>query len=472
MKSSALYRSEIDRWFDCHKEEMLSDLAALIAVKSVDGTPQMGMPYGSGPRRALDVMTELIQEKGFAVDNFENRVISADLNGRTPILGILAHLDVVAEGDGWDTDPFQLTIRDGCVFGRGVTDDKGPAVAALYAMWAAHVLAPELPKGCRLIFGSAEETGSDDIARYRQSIPLPEMVFTPDADYPLINLEKGRFAPYFTAVWPQNTARSRVVRLKGGCTPNVVPHYAEAVITGISLAETIRFCRTFEAETGVQFSASETDGGVFIQARGKSAHAAHPEEGNNAQTALVALLAAMPFAESPCTAALRALARLFPHGDVFGRGLGVAMSDAQSGNLTLNFGVLEVTETGLRGNFDSRTPTCATEENMADVVDRALFDAGLVIERRKPMTPCHHTPADSPFVQTLLRIYETYTGKPGRCQAIGGGTYVHDIPGGVAFGCEMPGVDHRIHGANEFIAVDDLILSAKMFTQAILDICG
>jgi succinyl-diaminopimelate desuccinylase len=75
-------------------------------------------------------------------------------------------------------------------------------------------------------------------------------------------------------------------------------------------------------------------------------------------------------------------------------------------------------------------------------------------------------------VRSLLRIYEEYTGEAGSCLSIGGQTYVHGIPGGVAFGCAFPGVDCRIHGANEYIGVDELILSAKMFTQAIIDIAA
>ena len=88
------------------------------------------------------------------------------------------------------------------------------------------------------------------------------------------------------------------------------------------------------------------------------------------------------------------------------------------------------------------------------------------------MSRCHHTPGDNDFVKSLLRIYEDYTGNPGQCLAIGGQTYVHEIPGGVAFGCEMPGTENHIHGANEFIGIDQLIISAKMFAQAIIETCG
>ena len=80
--------------------------------------------------------------------------------------------------------------------------------------------------------------------------------------------------------------------------------------------------------------------------------------------------------------------------------------------------------------------------------------------------------ADSPLVRTLLECYETYTGvENAKPIAIGGGTYVHDIPGGVAFGCDFPGFDPKMHSANEQASVDNLLLAAKIFTLAIARLC-
>lgn len=88
-----------------------------------------------------------------------------------------------------------------------------------------------------------------------------------------------------------------------------------------------------------------------------------------------------------------------------------------------------------------------------------------------PLMPPHHVPAETPFVQTLLRCYEDWTGRPGKCLAIGGGTYVHELKNGVAFGAAMPGVDNRMHGADEFAVIDDLVTTGKIYAQAILELC-
>ena len=146
------------------------------------------------------------------------------------------------------------------------------------------------------------------------------------------------------------------------------------------------------------------------------------------------------------------------------------MEDEISGPLTIAFSVFTYTLTGLTGIFDSRVSLCANEQNMRDVLVKAFGEAGMRLGNLQ-MRPGHHVPADSPFIQTLLRCYEQYTGKKGKCIAIGGGTYTHNLQNGVAFGCADLEVDNHMHGADEFAIVDQLILSAKIFAQVIIELC-
>jgi len=470
MSADTTYRAAIDAWFGAHEAELVRDVGRLVAIRSVSGEALPGKPYGEGPAAALKEAEALLKEKGFAAENHDNRVVTADLNAAEPELGILVHLDVVDAGGGWSSDPFQLTVRDGIMYGRGVIDNKGPAVAAIYAMCAARAIRPDLPKGCRLILGSAEEIGHDDLTHYRKTHRMPPGVFSPDADYPVITFEKGRFVPTFGATWAESTALPRVVTAAGGSTANVVPDHAEAYVEGLPLAYVQARCFEYAAKMNVNVSSAAFHDGIRITAVGKAAHASFPQDGVNAQTALLEVLARLPLFESPGAAAIRALARLFPHGDTSGKALGIALEDEVSGPLTLNFGVLCLGPTGFTANFDSRTPLCAGEDNLYGVAVKALQEAGFTVTDVKKI-PCHHTPEDSAIVRTLLKVYEDYTGRPGECLAMGGQTYVHDIEGGVAFGPAFPGVDNRLHGADEFISVSDLILSAKMYTQVILDMC-
>ena len=207
-----------------------------------------------------------------------------------------------------------------------------------------------------------------------------------------------------------------------------------------------------------------------LHVTGTGSHAAEPETGNNGITALVRLLLALPLADCPTTQALRDLDALLPHGDYRGRALGIAMEDDLSGYLTLSYTIMHLDEQGFEGYFDSRVPVCANEENCKAVVVQRFGRLGYAVEGE--MVPSHHTPGDSPFVQTLLRCYERYTGQKGECLSMGGGTYVHDIEGGVAFGAGMPGFASNLHSANEHIRIQDMLTACKIFALVIAELCG
>ena len=466
-------KKKIDEWFNLHADEMIADLGKIIAINSVRGEARPGMPYGEASRAVLDVAAEMLTKRGFAADVFEDIILTADLGPAPPKMGILAHLDIVDAGTGWDTDPLTLVEKDGNLYGRGATDNKGPSVAAMYAMYCVSEIFPQLAHGCRIILGSGEESGCEDIAQYIAKVAPPPNVFTPDAGFPIVNTEKGRLAPVFGAKWQEDKTLPRVVSIDGGKTKNVVPEYAEAVVEGIGLDAAQQFCTEYSEKTGAKISASADGDKIKFTAIGKAAHAAAAFDGNNTQTALLQMLSAMPFADSEGFGYIKALNRLFPHGDTYGHALEINMRDEITGDLTVNFGVLKFTLTGFDGDFDSRTPVCADEVDLVGIVTKAFEREGIVIADVADMgsSKSHHTPKDTPFVQSLLQIYEEYTGNKGECLSMGGQTYVHNIPGGVAFGTSILG-NENVHSANEFIGKEHLILCAKIFAQVIIDVCG
>ena len=466
-----MWKQQLEQWFADHRQEFIDELCRLIRIESVRTEAQPGMPYGPGPAEALAAAQEIAAAHGFETKNWDNRVVTFDLGPAQRGLDILAHLDVVPVADDWTvTRPFVPLVWEGKLYGRGSADDKGPAMAALYALRAVKELCVPLRKGVRLILGSDEECGSSDIEHYYATEAPAPMTFTPDADFPLINIEKGRVHGAFEASWTESEATPRVQSLHAGDRANVVPGKAEAFILGGSAAAFAEAARAAEAETGARFTLTDTEGGVQLISEGEGVHASAPMNGCNALTALLTLLKALPLAPGGATPYLRALAALFPHGDWRGTALGVARHEERSGDTTIACTVLHLENGALRGMFDARTAIGATKENTADVIALALAQHGLRCECG--VAPEHHVPADTPLVQALLKCYEQYTGQKGSPIAIGGGTYVHELENGVAFGCAMPGVDNRMHGADEFSILDDLILSGEMFAQAIIDLCG
>ena len=467
-----MYQDQINAYFDdpARRQQRVEAISRLVRIRSVREEAQPGMPFGPGPAAALAEGLKLAEELGFSVKNYDNYVGAVDFNDQETKLHILCHLDVVGEGTGWTvTEPYEPIEVDGMLYGRGTDDDKGPVAAVLLAMQAVRDLGVPLKKNVRLLLGTDEESGSGDIAYYYSKEPYAPCTFSPDGEFPVINLEKGSYKPVFTKTWAAESATPRVKEFHGGFRINVLPPEAECLVAGLSAEAAQPYCDKAAAETGVTYVLTQRGDDLHILCKGKGAHASTPEEGVNAITGLIHLLCMLPLAKVGSTAALHALNALFPHGDSAGKALGIAQADEMSGPLTLAFSLLELNDTGLSGQFDSRVPVCANEDNCKAMAEAAFTKFGFAAEGG--MQEPHYTPADTPLVSTLLKCYEQYSGRKGECLAIGGGTYVHDIPGGVAFGCAMPGFNGNMHGADEHTCIADQLTAAKIFTQAIIDLC-
>lgn len=466
------YQPQIEAYFADKEALLLEGVSRLVSIRSVRGETAPGAPFGPGPAAVLAEALKLAGEWGLKdPTSHEGYVGTADLNDRETALHILGHLDVVAEGEGWTvTDPYSPKVEDGCIYGRGTDDDKGPVVASMLAMKCVKDLGIPLRKNVRLIMGTDEESGSADIAHYYAHNPYAPNTFSPDSGFPVVNIEKGGYHPSFAKTWPKCEALPRLVWFHGGLRINILPADASCAVEGLSQADVLPDAAAVSAETGVCFRTSNKDGLTVIEAKGAASHAAFPQGGNNAITGLLTLLDHLPLAPGGAKDAIHALTVLFPHGDSAGKALGIAQQDEISHDLTVAFSLLEITETGLKGQFDSRVPICANRENCADVAQAAFAKYGFSLSGE--MGKAHHTPADSDFVRTLLVCYENYTGLKGECLAIGGGTYVHSIPGGVAFGCSFPGFNTFLHGPNERARISDLMTSAKIFAQVIVELCG
>lgn len=460
-------KNKIYAWLCDNKENFLADLESLVTIPSVEGKASEGKPYGEECAKVLETMLSLCEKYGFATKNFDNHAGTAIFNGKNDEikLDILSHLDVVAAGTGWNTDPFTLTRKDEYIFGRGVIDDKGPAVCSLYACLALRALGMLPENSVKLIFGCAEETGSSDLKHYFSTEKSAPNTFTPDGDFPVYNGEKGRYVPNFS-MSTEYESGARVTSFECGNAPNIVPERARCALSGVDRAVLAENASLLEKELGVTYEFV----GDEVICYGKSAHASTPERGTNALTALIKLIVSLPLSDCKSTRAFHSLESLLPHGDTNGTNLGIYMKEEVSGEITVAFSMLHFDGRQMLGVCDLRLPFCATVENTKDVFEKALSDEGFTLSGE--MSNPHYTPNDSPFVQSLLKCYEGVTGRKGETHVMGGGTYVHDIEGGVAFGPEFENVDYsvNIHGANECAKVDDLLLAATIYAVAILEV--
>ncbi len=460
----------LSKFIDEHTDEMVADTMKLCAVNSEKGAYEEGKPYGEGPFKALNEAMDLCEKYGFDVTNYDNYVAAVDMNDKESGLDILAHMDVVAAGDGWTvTEAYKPIVKDGRIYGRGTSDDKGPAMCALYAMRAVKELGLPLSRNCRLILGTDEECGSSDIKHYYAIEKEAPMTFSPDGEFPLINVEKGQFRGSITKSFDGKLKDRDFIYIKGGTTVNIVPGKAEAAVCGLPLSDILPHAKELEEDTGVKFSFSENEGSVVIAAEGKGAHASTPENGKNAAIALCTLVAKLPLDESERRTALLNFLELFPYGVTDGSGIGIKMSDRVSHATTCSLDIFEMTEKELYAKWDARTCASSNHENCVEPAEKSVREKGFDVET--DFLPAHVVDGDSDFVKTLLACYEKYTGKKGECLAIGGGTYVHELKNGVAFGAVGDTTDTHMHGADEFMIIEEMKTAAKIYAEAIYELC-
>ena len=461
---------QIKQYFLAHRTEILADIASVVAINSVKGPAEEGKPFGKGPAAAVAQAEKIAHRMGFTTKNFDNYVltINTDPDAKEAELGILCHLDVVPAGEGWSSDPFEMIEKDGKIYGRGVTDDKGPAISMLWCLKACKDLGIKLSKNCRLILGADEECGSSDLAYYFTKEDYPKYSVSPDAEFPVYNCEKGRFSTTIRAKY-MNDDLPCLVSFHGGDTANAVPKKAFAVVEGISYKKLRTVADEYEVKTKAKFDIEEMGKQAKILCEGTAAHASTPDLGNNAVTALLAMVNALPL-KGELAGYIEGLAANFPHGDFHGEAAGINMADEVSGPITFTLDILNIDQCEIQGIFDIRAPLCSNEENTSKVLEKSLNKYGLTLDSTE-MEPPHYVDEKLPFIHTLLKSYEDYTGLKGECLSMGGGTYVHEIENGVAFGPCLPGYVANIHSADEEAVVDDLLTNAMIYTQVIKDMC-
>lgn len=442
-------------------DEMIDTLQKWIRVPSVKGEAAPGAPFGKEVRSMLDMALADCEQMGFKTQNFDGYIAHADLGEGSDedALAILAHLDVVPEGDGWKYPPYGAVIENGRMYGRGTSDDKGPAVAALYAMKAVKDAGIPLRRKVRLILGCDEESGWEDIAHYNKVATMPRMGFSPDASYPIINIEKGICRLELHGVLSNEGLQ--VIAFNNGERPNVIPGRASALVAGD--AATVAQAEAAAKKLDIPAEVQLTDKGVSITVTGISGHAAYPETARNANGEMLLLLR-----ELGVQGDLRLLADKIGL-DYKGEGLEISVSDGISGYLTCNLGIIRAGEGGVYATLDIRYPVMTNPDMIIKNVSASL--PGMRVEAMKVKEP-HHVPAGSELVQNLLDAYHEVTGYERKCLYTGGGTYARSLQEGVAFGASFPQDEDLAHQANEYADIEGLYKNIKIFALAIVKLAG
>ncbi len=458
------WRKEVES----RREDLMKDLFDLLSVPSVreDDKATEDAPVGPGPKAALLKFLEIGERDGFVTKNVDNIAGHMEYGAGDETLGIFGHVDVVPVGSGWDSDPFKPEIRDGRIYARGASDDKGPTMAAYYALKIIKELELPISKRTRVIIGTDEESEWKCMTHYLNVEETPDFGFSPDAEFPIINGEKGN-TTILLEVAGKNEGTLRLISFESGQRPNMVPDFAEAVVD-VS-GDIDAFSKEYDEYLAELPVTGEVviDGSVAtVKLYGKAAHGAMPEKGINAGTYLANFLSYYDFA-APAKDFLTLVAD-FVHLDTEGKKFGVDHVDEIMGALSMNAGVFVFDEkkdnNTITLNF--RFPKGTTAEEIAKAIEEKVGNTSAKVILTGSKEP-HYVSPEDPLVKTLLEVYEDHTGLKGHEQSIGGGTFGRLLERGVAYGAMFPDSIDTMHQKNEFMAVDDLINATVIYADAI-----
>lgn len=440
-----------------YKDDILRDLKTLVSIKSVASQST------DETKKALDFVLQRAKEMGLETENVEDIAGHVQYGNGGKLCGVLSHLDVVPAGSGWSSDAFSLDCRDGRLYGRGVADDKGAAIVALYCLKTLKDEGVVGKNTLRAIYGTREEIGMEDVKTYFQNQPMPDLSFTPDSNYGICVAEKGIMQIELST---DNSDGTIVNEFRAGNALNAVPDKAY-VLLDCSESDEHQLYRFADAKPDVDFEFKYTIDGMMIIATGRASHACEPQNGINAAAQLIDLLTS--------NFGYHGLGSLIGFIDstigteTNGNSLGIKMRDSASGALTLCLSSVTVLENSAKATIDVRYPVTMDSDAILYRIKKAAKKEGI-----KTRVICHMKPLyqseDSQQIQLLKASYKEIMGEEPKLFSTGGGTYARELGGnGVAFGPVFPDDECNMHNCDESLDEEKFFLHAQICLQAMYD---
>ncbi|MDY2788272.1 MAG: Sapep family Mn(2+)-dependent dipeptidase [Atopobium sp.] len=453
-------KQEIAEYVDRVWEDVIVDIDKLVQIESVENMDEAkpGEPWGHAPHEALVKACEIAQDLGLEAHDCDGYIGYADLKGaREDYIGLIGHTDIVPLGTGWTFDPLHVTRKDGYLLGRGVLDDKGPLVLAMYAAKYFIEKGEELPYTLRVIIGCNEETSMQDVEWYVENFPQPAFLFTPDADFPLCYGEKGG---YSARILSDKVAGGKIVDFNGGIADNAIPNLATATVRA-NTADLTPTDRVSVEDAG--------DGLVKLTAHGIGGHASKPAGTINA----IGLLVNYLLDNDLCDEGEREFLELdrIVLASTDGSSMGFATADKYFDPLTCIGGTMRTIDGRFEQTIDSRYPTTITGEEITVKVSELAAKHHATVECYLDMVPFVTDP-ESEAIQTLITTYNEVTGKNAEPFTMGGGTYARHFARAASFGpndpdWEYPEWVHGEHSADEGVSEELMKQSLGIYILAL-----
>ncbi|WP_373599699.1 dipeptidase PepV [Paraclostridium bifermentans] len=452
------------------REDLLNDIIDIVKIPSVEGEPVEGFPFGEGVGKALEKALEISQKLGFKTKNIDGYMGYAELGEGEDYIGVLGHLDVVPEGSGWTYEPYGGEIDNGKIYGRGVLDNKGPIMSALYGLKAVVDANKKLKKKVRIIFGTNEETGFNDIPYYLSKEKPPIMGFTPDCKYPVVYGERG-----IGKLNIQKIINVDGIKIYGDFRSNIVPDKCFIDIYKDNIhgdiidyldnkinKENNKICISDKINIVVNKDS------LTICSYGKQAPANAPQVGENAITNMIKYLLEENIMKNKELNEFFVFVNEYFYNEYYGEKLGISFEDELTGKLYLTPYELKCEGKKIILKFGVRYPMTCKIDYITEAIEKVLkYNIKLNIERN--FNPVNFD-KDSYLVKSLQMAYERVTGLDGTPTTTSGGTYAKVMPNIVPFGPSFPGQKGIAHNSDEYMDIEDIILNTKIFANAIYEL--
>ncbi|QBF23866.1 dipeptidase PepV ['Catharanthus roseus' aster yellows phytoplasma] len=445
------------------KDALIEALQTLLKINTELTTfdpNRTGAPFGEGNQQALDFMLDLGSQSGFKTLNLEGYAGHIEYGNQKEWVGMIGHLDVVPAGTGWTYHPYKGFIANEKIYGRGAQDNKGPTIAAYFALKILKELKLPLSKRIKLILGVDEETGFRCMKHYFTKLPeVPVSGFVPDSHFPAIYCEKGIGDFTFEGTVLDN----RIVSIQSGQASNVVPDLAQAVLKFDPNYSDL--FHNFVKTNSIKATLEPQGDLLKFEVHGVSTHGSTPEIGKNALYDLMKVLKALGITNT--------LVDFFDQylvDSLNGKKLGINHFDEETYNLVCFSGVLKLENNQAFFTLNLRYPKGITFEKILFQLEKAAKSQHFCL-KNTIHHPIMYVDPKSELMQTLLKVYQKHTNdlvsKP---MCVGGGSFAKCAPNLVPFGPTFVDEISLIHQKNESISIDKLITLTVIYTEALYEL--
>ncbi|MGL5663051.1 MAG: dipeptidase PepV [Cetobacterium sp.] len=463
-------RKTLEHYIDEHFQETLKDIQKIVKIKTVKEESTNGAPFGLGLKKGLEETLKIAKDLGFKTVNLDNYIGYAEFGEGEEYIGVLGHIDVVPEGEHskWSVPPFSGEIVGKNMISRGALDNKGPIISALHSMKALKECVPTFNHRVRIIFGTNEESGDEDIKYYLSKEKAPKYAFTPDGQFPVVFSEKGIYTFSFKDSFLKE--KTSILDIVGGTRSNVVPEEAKVFLKKDLFEEIIKELEKFK-DTPCKFEVLEKESYLEVICKGIPAHASSPQRGVN-----------------PITWLFRFLNRVIPEEDSLkrfvnfmdkvvgietdGSGLNIETKNEETGDLTLSCGIVKIIEekkSSIYVKFNIRYPVTTNEKKLDTILDKIGRENNVEFVKENHNAPLYF-PKEHPLVEKLQKVFKDVTDRDDKPVALGGGTYAKLMPNTVAFGPNFKEFRGNPHGFDEKMDIDMLKQGMLMYALGVLEL--